>query len=110
MLDFRGMDFSAKKDLYINFQKHASIFHKAMLSTLNGGYHDRCYFLPTIICATKNNHFPMEDINSGLICQHALANILNVSQGLIKLPHQPTKPHGLVGQFFNRQKGNKQEY
>ena len=50
----------------------------------------------------------MEDRYSGLICQHALANILNVYQRFIKSLHQPTKPHGLVGQFPNIQNGNKE--
>ena len=33
----------------------------------------------------------MEDIYSGLIYQHSLANILNVSQSFIKLLHQSKK-------------------
>ena len=52
----------------------------------------------------------MEDRYSGLICQHALANILNVYQRFIKSLHQPTKPHGLVGQFPNIQKVSKEVY
>ena len=52
----------------------------------------------------------MEDRYSGLICQHDLANILNVSKRFIKSLHQPTKPHGLVGKFTNRQKRNKEAY
>ena len=39
MVDFQGIYFNAKKDLYINFQKHASILFKAILSTINGGGH-----------------------------------------------------------------------
>ena len=52
----------------------------------------------------------MEDIYSGLIFQHSLANILTVSQRFVKLLHLPTKPRGLVGQFPNGQKGNKEAY
>ena len=37
IVDFRGMHLNTNKDLYINFQKHASIFCKAMLSKINGG-------------------------------------------------------------------------
>ena len=107
MVDFRLIHFKAKKALYINFQNHASIFHKAMISTINVGEHGRFYILTTIMRATTNNDFPMEVIYSGLVCQHALANILNVSQRFVKLLHLPTKPHGNVGQFPNRQKGNK---
>ena len=42
------------------------------------------------------------------MCQHALTKILNLSQRFIKSLHQPTKPHGLVGKFPNRKKGNKE--
>ena len=52
----------------------------------------------------------MEDIYSGLIFQHALANILNLSQIFIKSLHQSTKQHRLVGRFTNIQKGNKEAY
>ena len=62
------------------------------------------------MCDTKNNYLPIEDRYSGLICQHFPANILNVSQRLIKSLHQPMKPHELVGQFPNRYKGNKEFY
>ena len=62
----------------------------------------RFYFLPTSVCDTKNNDLPIEDRYSGLICQHALANIINLSQRFIKSLHQPTKPHGLVDKFPNR--------
>ena len=101
MVYFRGMHFNVKKDLYINFQKHASIFCKAMPSTINCGGHGRCYVLPTRMCANKNNDLPIKDRYSGLIFQYALANIINVSQSLFKLLHQPTKPHRLVGHFLN---------
>ena len=56
-VDFRGMNFNTKKALCINFQKHASIFCEAKMSTINRGGHGRCYFLPTSVCATKNNDF-----------------------------------------------------
>ena len=102
MVDFRGMKFNAKKALYINFQNHASIFHKAILSKINGGGHGRCYVLPKSMCASTNIDLKKEDRYSGLIYQHALANILNVSQRFIKLLHQPTETNGLVGQFSNR--------
>ena len=104
VLDFQGMHFNAKKALYINFQKNASFFCEAMLSTINGGGNLRCYVLPTSVCATTNNNVPMEDRHSGLIFQHSLANILYVSQRFIKLIQQPKKPHLLVGHFPNRQK------
>ena len=52
----------------------------------------------------------MEDIYSGLIYQHSLANILNVSQSFIKSLHKPTKPHWPVGQFPDRKKGKKEAY
>ena len=84
MVDLQGMHFNAKKDLYINFQKHASIFCKALLSTINGGGQGWFYVLMISLCATKNNYFPIEGRYSGLICQHALANIINVSQRFFK--------------------------
>ena len=62
------------------------------------------------MCATKTNYLTMEDICSVLICQSALANILNVYQRFIKSPPQPKKTRGLVGQFPNRQKVNKEVY
>ena len=52
----------------------------------------------------------MEEKYSGLIWQHALENILNVSQRFTKLLHQQTKPHVLVGQFNNIQKKNNEAY
>ena len=52
----------------------------------------------------------MEDIYSGLIGQHDLANILNISQMFIKVLQQPAKQHGLVGKFPIKQKGNKEAY
>ena len=81
-----------------------------MLSTINGGGHGQFYALLTIVCATKNNHFLIEDKYSGLIFQHALTNILNISQNFIKLPRKLMKPHELISQFTNRQKGNKVSY
>ena len=81
-----------------------------MLSKINGGGHEQCYVLPTIVCATTNNDLPMEDRYSVLIFQHALANIINISQRFIKLLHQPIKPYGLAGQFLNIPKGNKEAY
>ena len=81
-----------------------------MLSIINSGGHGRCYVVPKSMCATTNNYLPMDNIYSGLICQHPLANILNVYQRLIKSLHQPTKPHVLVGHFPNRQKKNKEAY
>ena len=104
MVDFRGMHCNARKPLYINFQKHASIFCKAMISTINDGAQGQCCVFPTSVFDTTNNDFPIEDRYSGLICQYALANILNLSQGFIKLLHQPIKPHRLDGQFPNKQK------
>ena len=61
MLDFLGIHLNSKKSLYIKFQKHASIFCKAMLSTINGVGHVRWYVLPTSVCAIKNSVFPMEN-------------------------------------------------
>ena len=78
-----------------------------MLSTINGGWHGRFYVLTASVCATTDNDSPIEDRYSGLICQHALANILNVSESFVKSLHQPTKPHGIVGNFPNRQNENK---
>ena len=106
MVDFQGVHFNAKKAFYINFQKHASISCKAIISTINGGGKVRFYVIPKNN-STTNNYSPMEERYSGLICQHALSNILNVYQIFIKLLQQPTKPHGLVGQFSNRKKVNK---
>ena len=107
MVDFQGVHFNTNKALYINFQKHASIFCMEMLSTNNGGGHRRCYLLLTSMCTTKKNDLPIEDRYSGLIFQHALSNIINVSQMFIKLLHQKTKPNGLVVQLTNGQNGNK---
>ena len=101
------MHFNAQKALYINFYKHASILRKTMLKKINGGGHSRYYVLPKKLCDTTNNDLPIEDRYSGLIFQHTLANIINVSQRFINSLHQPTKPHGLVGQFSNIQNGNK---
>ena len=78
-----------------------------MLSTINVWWDGWFYVLTTILCDTTNNCLPIEDRYIGLICQHALANILNVYQSFIKLLHQSTKPHGPVGNFPNRKKGNK---
>ena len=110
MIYFRGIHFNTKKDLYINFQNHASIFCKEILIKINGGGHGKCYVLPTRVCDTANNYLPIEDIYIDHICQHALENILNVSKKSIKSLHQLTKPHELVGQFPNRHKGNKEAY
>ena len=110
IVDFWGMHFNTKKALCINFQKHASIFCKEMLSIINGWGHGWCYVLPTSRCDNKNIDFPMEYRYTGLICQHSIENILNVSQRFIKLIHWPTKPHRLFGQFPNRQKVNKKGY
>ena len=101
---------NVKKDLYVNSQKHASIFLKAMLSTINGGGHVRCYVLLTSVCATTNYYLTIEYRYRGLICQHALENILHVSQRFITPIHQPTKPHGLVIQFSHRYKRKKETY
>ena len=107
MVHFQEMHFNAKKALYINIKKHASIFHEEMLSTINGGGHGRCYVLPTSICATTNYYFPIEDIYSGIIFQYALANILNVTLRFIKSLHQPKKLHRIFDMFTNRNKENK---
>ena len=110
MVDFQGMYFNAKKALCINFQKRASIFHRSILSKINGGENGLWYVLPKSVGDTKNNYFPIEDRCSGLVFQYSLANILNLFQRFIKLLHQPMKPHGLIDQFPNRQKGNKESY
>ena len=89
------------------FRSMLQFFCMKMLSTINGGRNRLFYVLPKSVCSTTNNYFPIEDIYSGLIWQHALSNILNVYQRFIKSLHQPTKPHGLVGQFPNRQKVKK---
>ena len=81
-----------------------------MLSTINGGWHLQYYVLPIIVCATINNYLPIEDRYSGLICQHVIANILNISQGSMKSLHQPAKTHRLLGHFLNRHKVNKEAY
>ena len=62
MVDFQEMHFYTKKDLYINFQKHASFFRKAMPIKINGGGNSQFYGPPKRVCATKNNDFPMEYI------------------------------------------------
>ena len=62
MVDFREMNFNAKKALSINFQNHISNFPESMLSTIDGGGHRQCYILPKIVCATTNNDFHMEYI------------------------------------------------
>ena len=110
MVDLKGMHFNTKKALYIHFQKHASIFCKEMLSTINGGGQGQCYVLLTSMCVNTNDDFPIEDRYSGIIFQNDLANILNVSQRFIKLLHQLTEPHRLVGKFPSRQNGNKELY
>ena len=110
MVYFQVMHFDANKTLYINFQRHALIFCSSMLSTIYGGGHVQCYVLPTSACATKNNYLPIYYRYSGFIFQHSIATILNVSQRFIKSLHQPKKPHGLVGQFTNRQKLDKELY
>ena len=109
MVDFRGVHFNAEKALCINLQNHASIF-KSIISTINGGCHGRFYVFPTSVFDIKNNYLPMKYRYSGLICQHSIENILNISERFVKSPHQPTKRHGLVGQFPNRQKGKKEAY
>ena len=108
MVDFLGMHWNTKKALYINFKTHASIFCKVMLSKIHGGRHVWCYVLITGVCVNENYYLPMEDRYSGLICQHSLGNILNLSQRFIKSLHQPKNPHGFFGQFPKRQKGNKE--
>ena len=110
MVDFQGMHFNVRKSLYIHFQNHHSIFRKVMISTIDCGGEGWFSVLLTSICATTNNFLPIEDRYSGLICQHALANILNVYQRFIKSLQQPTKPQWLAGQFPNRRKGNKDAY
>ena len=102
MIYFQGIHFNTNNALYINFQKHTSSFCKEIISTIVGEGHNQCYVLPKIVCDTTNNYFKIEDRYSGLICQHALANILNVSQRFIKSLRQPTKPHGIVSQFLNK--------
>ena len=72
-----------------------------MIGKINDGGHGSFYVLPTGVCATTHNDFPIEDRYSGLIYQHTLENILNVSQEFTTSLHQPTKSHGLVGQFPN---------
>ena len=52
----------------------------------------------------------MDDKYIGLICPHALSNILNVSQRFIKLLYQPKKPHWLFGHFPNIQNGDNEAY
>ena len=89
------MHSNAKKDLYINFQKRASIFSKSILITINGGGHGRFFVLPTRLCDTKNNVFPIEDRYICLKFQHSLANILNVSQRFIT--NQRNHTYLLVG-------------
>ena len=81
-----------------------------MTIEINGGGKVQWYVLPTSVYATKNNDFPMEYRYIVLIFQHALEDILNVSQRFTNLLHQPTKPQGIVGQFTNRPKGNKEAY
>ena len=110
IVDFQEMCFNTKKTFYIDFQKHASIFRMAMLSIINGVWHELCYSLPTYVLYNTNNYLPIKERSNGLICQHALENILNISQRFIKLLNQPTKPHGLVGQFPYREKENKEAY
>ena len=66
MVDFRGMHFNAKKDLYIHFQKHASIFCRAMLSTNNGVGYGWCYVLLTSMYATKKIIFQYTTDTVGL--------------------------------------------
>ena len=110
MFEFQGIPFNAKKYFYINFQKYDSIFCKEIICTINGEGHGWWYFLPKRVWATSNKCFPILDRYSGLICQHSLANILNLSQRFVKSLHQPMKPHGIVGQFPNKHKGNKESY
>ena len=62
MVDFRGMRFNANKTLFINFQKHDSIFCKEIIRKINGGGHGQFYVLTTSVCATQNNDLPMYDI------------------------------------------------
>ena len=90
--------------------QYASILCKSMLSIINGAGHFWWYVLSASMFANTNNYFPIEDRCSGLIYQHAFANILNAYQGLIKSLHQLTKPHGLVCRFPNRHKENKEVY
>ena len=88
------------KEVFVHqFQNHASIFCNSMLITINVGGHGQWYILLIIMCATTNIDFPMEDRYSNFIWQHSPANILNVSQSFIKLPHQTTKLHWFFAQF-----------
>ena len=57
MVEFQGIHFNAKKALYINFQKRALIFHKSMLSKINGGEEGRWYVLKTRAFTTTNKDF-----------------------------------------------------
>ena len=59
MVYFWEIHFNLNKALYINFQKHASVFRKEMLIKINGGGKGRSYVLPSRVCAPKNNDFPM---------------------------------------------------
>ena len=77
---------------------------------INGGGHGQLSVLPTSVCDTTNNYSPMEERYSGLIFQHVIENVLNVSQTFINLLHQSTKTHVLFGQFPNRHNGNKESY
>ena len=109
--DWLPRDALRRKEGFVHpFSEACFDFLKEMLSTISGEGHGRCCFLPTSVCATTNIVFPIEEIYSGLIYQHALENILKVSQRFIKLLHQPTKPHGLVGQFPSIQKGKQYDY
>ena len=75
---------------------------------MNGGGRGGFYVLPKSLCATTNKYFPIWDRHSGRICQHSLANIINVSQRFTNSLHQPTEQYALVGRFPNIQKGNKE--
>ena len=73
MADFQGIHFNIKKALYINFQKHASIFHKAMICTINGGGHDWCYVFPTSVC-DNIKRFGEENLKPGGISNEPVLN------------------------------------
>ena len=61
MVDFQGINFNAKKALYIIIIIMLHFFCQTMPIAINGVGNFQCYILPTILCATTNDDLPMKD-------------------------------------------------
>ena len=104
MVDFQEMNLNAKKAFTSISRSMIICFCKLVIGKIIGGGHGKLYVRPTSVCDNSNHYFPIKDIYSGLICQLAVVNIIYIYISFINFIKQPTKPHGIIGQFPNRQK------